>query len=49
MAAAAIHAANRRQRGIDDAPLVGDFYALRTDRGDRQSGEKESVMESHVE
>jgi hypothetical protein len=34
---------------IDDAPLVGDLYALGADRGDRQSGEKDSVVESHVE
>jgi hypothetical protein len=37
------------ERGIDDAPLVGDLYALGTDGGDRQSGEKDSVVESHVE
>jgi hypothetical protein len=38
--AAAIHAANRLQHGIDDAPLVGDLYAL---------GADSSVVESHVD
>jgi hypothetical protein len=30
-------------------PIWGPTYKLGTDRGDRQSGEKDSVVESHGE